>query len=44
MKSETLLFLSDWTTGGATSRMFYWYQPDLPAGMTGNLPSLAPTL
>jgi len=42
-KWEKLLFLSDWTAGGSSTRMFYWYQQDLPAGMTGNLGSLAPT-
>ena len=42
-KWETLLFLSDWTSGGSSARMFYWYQQDLPAGMTGSLAGLAPT-
>jgi prepilin-type N-terminal cleavage/methylation domain-containing protein len=40
-KWEKLLFLSTWNNSG--SRMLYWYQQDLPAGMTGNLATLAPT-
>ncbi|MEI6194379.1 MAG: prepilin-type N-terminal cleavage/methylation domain-containing protein [Verrucomicrobiota bacterium] len=42
-KWEKLLFLSDWTPGGSPARLLYWYQQDLPAGMTGNLAALAPT-
>jgi type II secretory pathway pseudopilin PulG len=38
-KWEKLLFLSTWNNDG--SRMLYWYQADLPAGMTGNLGALA---
>ena len=40
-KWEMLLFLSTWNNSG--SRMLYWYQQDLPAGMTGNLGLLSPT-
>jgi prepilin-type N-terminal cleavage/methylation domain-containing protein len=40
---EKLLFLSDWSQGGSATRMFYWYQQDLPAGMLGrSLSALAP--
>ncbi|MEI8039986.1 MAG: prepilin-type N-terminal cleavage/methylation domain-containing protein [Verrucomicrobiota bacterium] len=43
-KWEKLLFLSDWTVGGSATRMFYWYQEDLPVGMPGGaaLATLAP--
>ena len=41
-KWEMLLNLSCWTRGGSSTRMLYWYQQDMPAGMTGNLQSLAP--
>jgi prepilin-type N-terminal cleavage/methylation domain-containing protein len=41
-KWEMLLNLSCWTRGGSSSRMFYWYQQDLPAGMTDKLAKLAP--
>ena len=39
-KFEKLRFLSSWDK---TNRKLYWYQEDFPAGMTGNLGSLAPT-
>jgi len=39
-KWEKLLMLSSWNQ---STRMLYWYQEDLPAGMAGNLAALAPT-
>jgi type II secretory pathway pseudopilin PulG len=42
-KWQKLLNLSVWSPGGSTSRMLYWYQQDLPAGMSGSLQALAPT-
>jgi prepilin-type N-terminal cleavage/methylation domain-containing protein len=39
-KFEKLRMLNTWGTG--TTRLLYWYQQDLPAGMTGNLATLAP--
>ena len=39
-KWEKLRFLSSWNQA---TRMLYWYQEDLPAGMTGSLATLAPT-
>jgi prepilin-type N-terminal cleavage/methylation domain-containing protein len=39
-KWEKLRLLSSWDPA---NRKLYWYQQDLPAGMTGNVDSLAPT-
>ena len=39
-KFEKLRMFNTWGTG--TSRLLYWYQQDLPDGMTGSLASLAP--
>ena len=39
-KWEELRYFSSWANNG--TRMFYWYQRDLPEGMTGNVANLAP--
>jgi prepilin-type N-terminal cleavage/methylation domain-containing protein len=39
-KWEKLLFLSSWNN---PTRLLYWYQEDLPTGMTGSLATLRPT-
>jgi prepilin-type N-terminal cleavage/methylation domain-containing protein len=39
-KFEKLRFLSSWSLA---TRMLYWYQEDVPAAMTANLGTLAPT-
>ncbi len=40
-KWEKLLYLNVWAVGGSPTRMFYWYQQDLPAGMPTSANALA---
>lgn len=39
-KFEKLLMLNTW--GSGSTRLLYWYQQELPAGMTGNLALVSP--